>query len=169
MKSLPIENLKSVAELVLNLSHNRFGILTLIVLVLGVLAYFFFLNASERVRVLIFVLVLASGGAFGWTTLQSVSSATADIAAVNALSSKNTQPQSPLEDWNAAQWEVARSHIRWVFQAPRPRAIYALAQANGLSRYDSVLAAQGHHPDSQQHIRQYGEARTERFISSFEP
>lgn len=60
---------KYAAEIIDAAASSLPGILALIILTLGVLAYFLFRQASEATRVLIFVLVLVAGTAFGAVVL----------------------------------------------------------------------------------------------------
>lgn len=60
---------KYANEIIGAAASSLLGILALIILTLGVLAYFFFRQASEAMRVLIFVLVLIAGTAFGVVVL----------------------------------------------------------------------------------------------------
>ena len=65
---------KYAPEIISAAAHSALGILALIILTLGLLAYFLFHQASEATRVLIFVLVLVAGITFGAVVLDKSSS-----------------------------------------------------------------------------------------------
>lgn len=63
--------LKIFPDLIKAAATSDLGILALVILVLSTLAYFFFKDSSERVRVIIFMLLFAGAGAFSYALLQA--------------------------------------------------------------------------------------------------
>jgi hypothetical protein len=59
------EIVKQAPNIIEQAAKSPLGILALIILVLAVLAYFFFRNASETARIAMFVMMFMGGAAFG--------------------------------------------------------------------------------------------------------
>jgi hypothetical protein len=80
------EAIKSVPEIIKAAAQSYLGILALMVLVIGVIAYLFFKESPHQIRVAIVVLMLGGVAAFGVAAMRLQKS-----EAENTLNSKKTQ------------------------------------------------------------------------------
>lgn len=118
---------KYAGEIIAAAASSPWGILALIVLVVGVLAYLLFRNASENARIIIFVLVLISGAAFGAVVLDksfTKSEEMARNAAVDTLAVSKTiaSTKSATESTKGTKTPKAAANPQVPAEAPPPKA-----------------------------------------------
>jgi hypothetical protein len=172
------------ADIIRAAATSPLGILALLILVTGVLAFLFFKDAPILVRFLIFVMIFGAVCSFGGAVLRKTQTAAveqaksaAQQAAMQTLLLTNTKrPVAILYPPSNIKFETntpptvvsaeARNNIAWVFEDAGAKQTYETAVSRGLSRYQAVLAAQGHNPSAQETVAAVGEAQTDELIKS---
>ena len=185
---------KYAAQIITAAAASPLGILALLILAAAVLAFFFFKNAPIWARLFIFTLIFVAVCSFGAAVLhktklaaQISANGAAQDAAMNTLlianftnapaitvaSSGNNATNDSValaavtpHNGNTAHTESVTDNIRWVFTDTGAKRTYEIARLRGLSKYQSVLAAQGHNPQAQQALADFGEAKVDQFINS---
>lgn len=188
---------KYAADIISAAAASPLGILALLILVVAVVAIYFFKGAPVWARIFIFLVIVAATCSFGSIVLRK----TKDIADEKAqaaterafvFAASNVPPataaSSPIPDAEVAttnsapvmvtaaalannnvddiRWEQARNNINWVFKDAGAKRTYEMAVSHGLSKYQAILAAQGHDPSAQQTVAALGETRVEQFVNS---
>jgi hypothetical protein len=98
---------------------------------------------------------------------KALADAKARSAVVTYLTNMQANVAPPTrEDWQEPRWEEARINIRWVFGDAGATQAYAAGRSGGLSKFAALLAAQGHSPNAQRTIAEFGEVRTEKYVTS---